>query len=103
MAGNLLGGWLSDRFGRGWVFAVGSTVAIGGIACLGVLRSPDDWLLLLIYTASGLGFGMRIAQLAAIPADNRVQGHASSAAIRCDRQFRRTPSPDLRCLPQEPG
>ncbi len=69
MAGNLLGGWLSDRFGRGWVFAVGSMVAIGGIACLGALRGPGDWLLLLIYTASGFGFGMRIAQLSAIPAD----------------------------------
>jgi MFS family permease len=69
MAGNLLGGWLSDRFGRGWVFALGSVVAIGGIGCLGALRGPGDWLLLVIYTASGFGFGMRIAQLAAIPAD----------------------------------
>src|SRR5215470_9199974 len=69
MAGNLLGGWLSDRFGRGWVFAVGSTVAVAGIVCLGVLRGPDDWPLLLIYTVSGFGFGMRIAQLSAIPAD----------------------------------
>jgi MFS family permease len=70
MAGNLLGGWLSDRFGRGWVFAVGSAVAIGGIACLGMLRGPGDWLLLLVYTAAGFGFGMRIAQLSAIPADS---------------------------------
>jgi MFS family permease len=69
MAGNLLGGWLSDRFGRGWVFAAGSMVAIAGIGCLGVLSGPNDWLLLVIYTVSGLGFGMRIAQLAAIPAD----------------------------------
>jgi MFS family permease len=69
MAGNLLGGWLSDRFGRGSVFAFGSIVAIAGIGCLGLLRSPDDWPLLLLYTASGFGFGMRIAQLSAIPAD----------------------------------
>jgi MFS family permease len=69
MAGNLLGGWLSDRFGRGWVFAVGSIVVIGGIGCLAVLSGPGDWLLLVIYTVSGFGFGMRIAQLAAIPAD----------------------------------
>jgi MFS family permease len=69
MAGNLLGGWLSDRFGRGWVFALGSMVAIVGIGCLGLVRSPDDWPLLLLYTASGFGFGMRIAQLSAIPAD----------------------------------
>jgi MFS family permease len=69
MAGNLVGGWLSDRFGRGWVFVVGSIVAIGGIGCLGALRGPDDWLLLVIYTTSGFGFGMRIAQLATIPAD----------------------------------
>ncbi len=69
MAGNLLGGWLSDQFGRGWVFALGSIIAIVGIGCLGLLRSPDDWPLLLLYTASGFGFGMRIAQLSAIPAD----------------------------------
>jgi MFS family permease len=69
MAGNLLGGWLSDRFGRGSVFALGSVVAIAGIGCLGLLRSPADWPLLLFYTASGFGFGMRIAQLSAIPAD----------------------------------
>jgi MFS family permease len=69
MAGNLLGGWLSDRFGRGWVFAAGSFVAMVGIGCLALLNGPQDWPLLLIYTASGFGFGMRIAQLAAIPAD----------------------------------
>jgi MFS family permease len=69
MAGNLLGGWLSDRVGRGWVFAFGSIVAIAGIGCLGLLNSPDDWPLLVLYTASGFGFGMRIAQLSAIPAD----------------------------------
>ena len=70
MAGNLLGGWLSDQFGRGSVFALGSIVAIVGIGCLTLLRSPDDWPLLLLYTASGFGFGMRIAQLSAIPADS---------------------------------
>jgi MFS family permease len=69
MAGNLLGGWLSDHFGRGWVFALGSMVAIVGIGCLAVMRGPHDLPLLLLYTASGFGFGMRIAQLAAIPAD----------------------------------
>jgi MFS family permease len=69
MAGNLLGGWLSDHFGRGWVFALGSMVAIVGIGCLGVTRGPHDLPLLLLYTASGFGFGMRIAQLSAIPAD----------------------------------
>jgi MFS family permease len=69
MAGNLLGGWLSDRVGRGWVFALGSLVAVAGIGCLAFVRGPDDLPLLLLYTASGVGFGMRIAQLSAIPAD----------------------------------
>ena len=69
MAGNLLGGWLSDRVGRGWVFALGSAVAIAGIGCLALLRGPDDQALLVLYTISGIGFGMRIAQLSAIPAD----------------------------------
>jgi MFS family permease len=69
MAGNLLGGWLSDQLGRGWVFALGSIVAIAGIGCLALTNGPRDLPLLLLYTASGFGFGMRIAQLSAIPAD----------------------------------
>jgi MFS family permease len=69
MAGNLLGGWLSDHFGRGWVFAIGSVVAIAGIGGLAATRSPHDLPLLVLYTLSGFGFGMRIAQLSAIPAD----------------------------------
>jgi MFS family permease len=69
MAGNLLGGWLSDRLGRGWVFALGSVVAIAGIGCLALIRGPHDLALLVLYTVSGFGFGMRIAQLSTIPAD----------------------------------
>ena len=69
MAGNLFGGWLSDRVGRGWVFALGSIVAMVGIGCLALTRGPHDLPLLVLYTASGFGFGMRIAQLSAIPAD----------------------------------
>ena len=69
LAGNLLGGWLSDQLGRGWVFALGSIVAIVGIGGLALVRGPHDLPLLLLYTASGFGLGMRIAQLSAIPAD----------------------------------
>ena len=69
MAGNLLGGWLSDQFGRGWIFVLGSIVAMAGIGCLALLGGPHDLPLLVLYTASGVGFGMRIAQLSAIPAD----------------------------------
>jgi MFS family permease len=69
MAGNLVGGWLSDQLGRGWVFALGSMVAIAGIAAFAFMRDPRDLGLLLVYTASGFGLGMRIAQLSAIPAD----------------------------------
>jgi len=69
MAGNLLGGWLSDRLGRDWVFALGTAIAIGGIGCFAAIRSPADLPLLVIYAISGFGFGMRIAQLSVIPAD----------------------------------
>ena len=34
-----------------------------------MIRGPHDLPLLLLYTASRFGFGMRIAQLSAIPAD----------------------------------
>src|SRR2546428_5108280 len=69
MAGNLFCGLLSDRFGRGWVFVLGTVVAILGIGCLALMRGPQDLVLLLLYTVSGFGFGMRIAQLSTIPAD----------------------------------
>jgi len=69
MAGNLLGGWLSDHLGRAWVFALGSVGAIIGIGCLAAVSGPSDLALLVLYTASGFGFGMRIAQLSTIPAD----------------------------------
>jgi MFS family permease len=69
MLGNLFGGWLSDRVGRGWVFALGSLIAVAGIACLALTRGPEDLPLLALYAASGFGFGMRIAQLSTIPAD----------------------------------
>ena len=69
VAGNVIGGVLSDRWGREWVFALGSIIGIAGIACLGLIAGPGDLLLLLGYVASGVGFGMRISLLAAIPTD----------------------------------
>jgi MFS family permease len=69
MAGNVLGGWLSDRVGRGWVFVAGTVLAIVGILCFAQLRGPEDHVLLLLYVVSAFGFGMRIAQLSTIPAD----------------------------------
>jgi MFS family permease len=69
VAGNVIGGFLSDRWGREGVFALGSVIGIAGIVCLGWLDGPEDFLLLLGYVASGVGFGMRISLLAAIPAD----------------------------------
>lgn len=69
VAGNLLGGWLSDRWGRARVFALGSLIGIAGIVALARVDAPDDLALLMLYTACGLGFGMRISLLAAIPVD----------------------------------
>ena len=69
VAGNVLGGALSDRWGRELVFALGSAVGIAGIGCLGWLDGPADLLFLLGYVVSGVGFGMRISLLAAIPTD----------------------------------
>jgi MFS family permease len=69
VAGNVIGGTLSDRWGREWVFALGSAIGVAGIGCLGALGGPDDLPLLLGYVVAGVGFGMRISLLAAIPAD----------------------------------
>jgi MFS family permease len=69
VARNVIGGVLSDRWGRGSVFALGSAIGIAGIGCLGWLQGPEDFLLLLGYVVAGVGFGMRISLLAAIPTD----------------------------------
>jgi MFS family permease len=69
VAGNLLGGALSDQWGSGWVFALGSAIGIAGIGALARLDGPDDLPILLLYALSGLGFGMRIALLTTIPAE----------------------------------
>jgi MFS family permease len=68
-AGNLIGGALSDRWSREWVFSLGTGIGVLGIWCFSALTGPHDLVLLLIYTAAGLGFGMRISLLTAIPAD----------------------------------
>jgi MFS family permease len=67
--GNLIGGALSDRWGREWVFSLGSGIGVLGIWCFSALTGPHDLSLLLIYAVAGLGFGMRISLLTAIPAD----------------------------------
>ncbi len=68
--GSLLGGLASDRWGREWVFGMGSALAVIGIAAFSVLGGPGGlWWLLTYALAAGLGFGIRISQLSAIPAD----------------------------------
>jgi MFS family permease len=67
--GNLMGGFLSDRWGREWVFTLGSSIGVLGIWALGAINGPEDFPLLALYTVSGIGFGMRISLLTTIPAD----------------------------------
>lgn len=69
-AGNVAGGLASDRWGREGVFALGTLLAMAGIGALAALgRGGGLWLLLVYAVLSGFGFGMRISQLAVIPAD----------------------------------
>lgn len=68
--GTALGGVASDRWGRELMFGVGSVLAIVGIAAFGALGGPGSlWWLLIYALAAGTGFGIRISQLTAIPAD----------------------------------
>lgn len=67
--GNVVGGLLSDRWGRAPVFALGSAISVAGIVCFAQLGAPDDLARLLAYAGAGFGFGMRISLLSAIPAD----------------------------------
>jgi MFS family permease len=67
--GNLIGGVLSDHWGREWVFSLGSAIGVLGIWCFSALTGPHDLMLLLLYAVAGLGFGMRISLLTTIPAD----------------------------------
>ena len=48
VAGNILGGWLSDQIGRGWAFVLGTAVAVLGILCFALVRGPHDRVLLLL-------------------------------------------------------
>lgn len=54
---------------REWVFSLGSLIGILGIGCFNTLGEPHDMVKLLLYACAGLGLGMRISLLAAIPAD----------------------------------
>ncbi|MGI8554014.1 MAG: MFS transporter [Dehalococcoidia bacterium] len=68
--GNLVGGWLSDRWGRQWVFACGSLLGVLATAVLASLSGPHEiWKLHVYAAAMGIGFGARISLLSAIPAD----------------------------------
>jgi len=67
--GNVLGGTMSDRWGREAVFAWGTVIGIAGIGALAALESRAGMPLLILYALSQVGFGMRISLLAAIPAD----------------------------------
>ena len=68
-AGNVLGGALSDRWGREWVFSFGSLIGVIGIGCFSTITGSQDMIKLIFYAVAGMGFGMRISLLAAIPAD----------------------------------
>ncbi len=67
--GSLIGGALSDRWGREWIFSLGSLIAVIGIASFSFLAGPDDLAKLLVYATAGMGFGMRISLLSVIVAD----------------------------------
>ncbi|HEX2173734.1 MAG TPA: MFS transporter [Dehalococcoidia bacterium] len=70
LAGNLLGGYLSDRWGRQVVFLIGSLLGLGAIGALATVSGPEDlWKLHVYALAVGIGFGARISLLSAIPAD----------------------------------
>jgi MFS family permease len=79
-AGNVVGGVLSDRWGRARVFALGSLLGVVGIVCFARLSGSDDLARLLAYAAAGFGFGMRISLLSAIPAD-LFQGRSFGAIL----------------------
>jgi len=78
--GNVVGGALSDRWGRAAVFALGSAIGVVGIVCFAGLTGPGDMPRLLAYSAAGFGFGMRISLLSAIPAD-AFQGRSFGAIL----------------------
>ncbi len=90
MVGNLLGGWLSDQLGRGWVLVLGSIIAIAGIGCLAMIRGPHNLVLLgriFDRCAGGAGFArsptssMRTARRRPRPAVTR--GRAGGRPRAC--------------------
>lgn len=70
LAGNLAGGWLSDRWGRQAVFLGGSVLGLIGVGLIATVAGPAEiWKLHAYALTMGVGFGARISLLAAIPAD----------------------------------
>jgi len=70
LVGSLLGGWLSDRWGRERVFFAGSMIGTVGVFAFAFLAfQPSLWLLLLYALANGVGFGIRLSLLGVLSAD----------------------------------
>jgi MFS family permease len=70
LAGNVLSGMLSDRWGRQGLFLFGTVLGVLAIAILLAVAGPGDvWKLHVFAVAMGIGAGARIAMSQAIPAD----------------------------------
>jgi MFS family permease len=69
-AGSTIWGGLADRFGREWIFTVGTCLCLSGLACLASLSpAASGWLPYGYAVAYGLGFGVHGAVESTATAD----------------------------------
>ena len=67
--GGIGGGWIGDRVGRRWTFAVASAIGMFGVLCL-MFITPDRWPLALLFVALyGIGAGARGTSFVSLKAD----------------------------------
>jgi MFS family permease len=67
--GGIGGGWVGDRVGRRWTFAVASGIGMSGVLCL-MFITPDRWPLALLFVVLyGIGAGARGTSFVSLKAD----------------------------------
>ena len=64
-----LSGWLSDRFGRGVIIAVGGLVLLGGMALAGLVPSRESGLVMIGLALNGVGWNLAFVAASALLTD----------------------------------
>lgn len=73
-----LSGWLSDRFGRGMMIAVGGLVLLLGMAVAGLVPSRESFLVMIGLALNGVGWNFAFVAASALLTDALSPGERAS-------------------------